>query len=247
MKREKRGYTVDKSYKYEDFLDIIERLRGVNGCPWDKAQTHESLKPCVTEEAAELCAAIRIYDKTKNPENMIEELGDLLLQVVMHAQIAKEEGLFTMEDVVQTVSEKMVRRHPHVFGNVIARDSKTVLENWDEIKKKEKEGKEWIESPLLEIPLELPALVRAGKVLKKADKMYHSGKTYEEDLFVIKNQIEKIQDKNPEIEGEKIMSEVGDILMALSDISRHCKISAEQILTDRIEDYIENLENNNKK
>ena len=101
-------------YTYEDFLDIIAMLRSENGCPWDKVQTHDSLRPCMMEEAAEVLAAIRIYDTTGNAGNLQEELGDVLLQVVMHAQIAKEEGIFTMEDVVNDVAQKMVRRHPHV-------------------------------------------------------------------------------------------------------------------------------------
>lgn len=233
---------MDKKYTYEEFLDIIASLRSENGCPWDKVQTHESLKPCVTEEAAELVAAIRIYDKTGNPENMIEELGDLLLQVVMHAQIAKEEGIFTMEDVVQAVSEKMVRRHPHVFGDVIARDSGEVLVNWEEIKKQEKEGKEWIESPLREIPIELPALTRAAKVLKKADKVYKPGNTYEEDVQIIARAAEKLSALKPESGEGETVSVLGDILMAVSDITRIRKLSGEQILTDRIEDCIESLE-----
>lgn len=136
-----------KTYTMDDFIHIIEKLRSENGCPWDKEQTHESLKPCMREEAAEVLAAIRILDKTGNPENLREELGDVLLQVVMHSQIAKEEGLFTLEDVVQEVSEKMVRRHPHVFGSVQADNSSQVLKNWEEIKKAEKQGKEWVKTP----------------------------------------------------------------------------------------------------
>ena len=155
---------MNKNNTFEEFLKIIETLRGENGCPWDREQTHTSLKPCVMEEAAELVCAIRIYDQTGNSENMQEELGDLLLQVVMHSQIAQEEGLFTIEDVINTVSEKMIRRHPHVFGSVYAENSDQVLNNWEEIKKAEKEGKSWIESPLREIPPELPSLTRAVKV-----------------------------------------------------------------------------------
>ena len=131
---------MNKNNTFEEFLKIIETLRGENGCPWDREQTHTSLKPCVMEEAAELVCAIRIYDQTGNSENMQEELGDLLLQVVMHSQIAQEEGLFTIEDVINTVSEKMIRRHPHVFGSVHAENSDQVLNNWEEIKKAEKEG-----------------------------------------------------------------------------------------------------------
>ena len=172
----------NKKYIYEDFLDIIKTLRGENGCPWDKVQTHESLRPCMMEEAAELLASIRIFERTGNPENMREELGDVLLLVVMHAQIASEEGLFAMEDVVDEISRKMVRRHPHIFGTVSADTTEEVLVNWEEIKKEEKKGKDWIESPLREIPRELPALARAAKVLKKVDKHYGKADTYEHDV-----------------------------------------------------------------
>ena len=129
---------MDKQYTFTDFVGIIEALRAEDGCPWDREQTHESLKPCMTEEAAELLAAIRIYEKTGNAENMAEELGDILLQVVMHSQIAKEEKLFTIDDVISIVSQKMIRRHPHVFGEISVDNSAQVLENWEEIKKKEK-------------------------------------------------------------------------------------------------------------
>lgn len=238
---------MGKKYTYNELLDIIAVLRSENGCPWDRVQTHESLKPCVTEEAAELVAAIRIYDKTGNPENLIEELGDLLLQVVMHAQIAKEEGIFTMEDVVQAVSEKMIRRHPHVFGEITARDSGEVLANWEEIKKKEKEGKTWIESPLREIPPELPALTRASKVLKKADKVYVPGNTYGEDVGLLSEAVKRLSVLEPNSNDQEITAAVGDILMAVADISRICKLSADQILTDRIEDCIDHLEGTPKK
>ena len=127
-----------KKYTYEDFVEIIRKLRGENGCPWDREQTHMTLRPCIMEEAAETAAAIRIYDRTGSYENLREELGDVLLQVVMHSCIAEEEGLFTLEDVVPEVAEKMVRRHPHVFGSGSAETPGEVLQNWEEIKKQEK-------------------------------------------------------------------------------------------------------------
>lgn len=130
-----------EKYTYEDFLEIIKTLRSENGCPWDKEQTHESLRPCMMEEAAEVIAAIRILRETGNAENLREELGDVLLQVVMHSCIAEEEGIFTMAEVVNEIAEKMVRRHPHVFGDTEVDGSAQVLQNWEEIKKKEKEGK----------------------------------------------------------------------------------------------------------
>lgn len=134
--------------EYVRLKEIIERLRAEDGCPWDREQTHASLKPACIEEAAEVVSAINIYDETGNADNLKEELGDLLLQVVMHAQIAKEEGLFNLEDVCKCVADKMVRRHPHVFGDVTVSDSGEVLKNWAEIKKNEKSGKEWMDDYL---------------------------------------------------------------------------------------------------
>lgn len=233
---------MEKKYTYEDFVEIIRTLRSENGCPWDREQTHNSLRPCLMEEAAEVLSAIRIFEQTGNPENLKEELGDVLLQVVMHAQIAAEEGLFTMENVVQGVSEKMVRRHPHVFGEVEASTSSQVLENWEEIKKKEKAGQAWVESPLREVPRELPALTRASKVLKKVDKHYGHGSTYEEDLQKLEQALDTLKGLKPQGYDERISAAVGDLLMAVSDISRLCKLSQEQILTDQIDDLIEDYE-----
>lgn len=238
---------MEKKYTYEDFLDIIKTLRDENGCPWDREQTHESLKPCMTEEAAELIAAIRIYEKTGNAENLLEELGDVLLQVVMHAQIADEEGLFTMEDVVNHVAAKMVRRHPHVFGDAEADSSVQVLKNWEEIKKQEKEGKSWIESPLKEIPKELPSLARAPKVLKKADKLYGRKSSLTDDIAVVKKAISCLEGLQEERKKEEIEKQLGDMLMAVCDIAGKYKLFPEQILTDKIEDFIEGCENNTVK
>ncbi|MDE7200138.1 MAG: MazG family protein [Lachnospiraceae bacterium] len=233
---------TDRQYTYEEFLEIIATLRSENGCPWDRVQTHESLKPCMMEEAAELLASIRIYDKTGNPENMIEELGDVLLQVVMHAQIATEEGLFTMEDVVNEVSRKMVRRHPHVFGTGNADTPDDVLVNWEEIKKEEKKDKDWVGSPLREIPQELPALTRAVKVLKKIDRHYEKGNTYEQDVDMICKLAETLRDCGPGEENEKLESVLSDLLLHISDVARIAKIPQELALADRIDDLIEKYE-----
>lgn len=122
---------------FDDFVSTIAALRAENGCPWDRKQTHESLKECLTEEAGEVLAAIDNQDD----ENLCEELGDLLLQVVMHAQIAAEENRFTIEDVVRGVNEKMIRRHPHVFGDEKVESVEEGLNLWEQIKRQEKEGK----------------------------------------------------------------------------------------------------------
>ena len=231
-----------KQYTYEDFLRIVETLRSENGCPWDREQTHQSLRPCLMEEAAEVLAAIRIFDQTGNYENLQEELGDVLLQVIMHAQIAKEEGIFTIEDVIDEISEKMVRRHPHVFGDVTVEGSGQVLENWEEIKKKEKEAKNDITSPLQEIPKELPALTKASKVLKKVDKLYEPMPDYLTSVKALQEALNQLEKLTPDNENTAIAKEVGDILMSVSNISRICKLSSEQILSDRIEDMIEQYE-----
>lgn len=240
---------MKKQYTFEEFTDIIKSLRSENGCPWDREQTHNSLKPCMTEEAAELLAAIRIYDTTGNWENMREELGDILLQVVMHSQIAKEEGLFSIEDVITEVSEKMIRRHPHVFGDVKADTADEVLSNWDDIKKKEKENLSYSESPLRDIPMELPALARASKVLKKQDKLYEKTPDCRESIFKLREillQMENALDygKVDKIELEKYMA---DSLLLLSNIAMKNKISSEQLLTDKIEEIIDKYEPKNSK
>ena len=123
-------------------VQVIARLRAEDGCPWDREQTHGSLKAACVEEAAEVVGGINILEQTGNAENLKEELGDLLLQVV------KEEGLFTLEDGMRGITDKMIRRHPHVFGTTAVSGSDEVLVNWAEIKKQEKEGKEWMESYL---------------------------------------------------------------------------------------------------
>lgn len=141
MKTEtKRVYSTDsvgEHYDFNDLIEIINILRSPGGCPWDIKQTHESLKECLLEESGEVIEAI----DNKDDENLCEELGDLLLQVVMHAQIAAEEGRFTIADVVQGVSDKMIRRHPHVFGDVSVSDDKESLDLWKQIKAQEKNTK----------------------------------------------------------------------------------------------------------
>lgn len=225
-------------------MKIIRALRSENGCPWDREQTHMSLRPCMMEEAAEVAAAIRIYDRTGNCENLREELGDVLLQVVMHSCIAEEEGLFTLEDVVNEVAEKMVRRHPHVFGHVSAETSGQVLQNWEEIKKQEKEGKRQTETPLREIPMELPALTRASKVLKKVDRLYEPQKGFEDSAEKLRELSGKISEMNPEDHDRSLSDAIGEFLLEISNISRIYKLSQEQLLTDKIEEIIDKYEKN---
>ena len=126
---------MDKKYTYEELLQIVAELRSDHGCPWDKAQTHESMIKCLRDESEEVVAAI----ENKDDENLCEELGDVLLQVLMHSQIASEEGRFTIADVVDGLAAKLVRRHPHVFGGEVAGSPEEGLARWNAIKMKEKE------------------------------------------------------------------------------------------------------------
>lgn len=127
----------------ERLKEIVQKLRSEDGCAWDKVQTHSSLKPGCIEEAAEVIGGINILEKTGDPTNLKEELGDLLLQIMFHSVIAEEEGLFTFDDVAATISEKMIRRHPHVFGDMKYASEEELHEAWAEIKRKEKVGREW--------------------------------------------------------------------------------------------------------
>jgi len=145
---------------------VVETLRSENGCPWDKMQTHTSLKTTCVEEAAEVICGINILDEKGDPENLKEELGDLLLQIVFHSVIAEEEGLFTLDDVARTASEKMIRRHPHVFSGKEYSDDEERHKAWEEIKQKEKKGKEWQEEYLRKAMEESVELIRVAQKRK---------------------------------------------------------------------------------
>ena len=149
--------------------EIVEKLRSEDGCPWDRAQTHSSLKPECIEEAAEVICGINILDKTGDADNLKEELGDLLLQVMFHSVIAEEEGLFTFDDVVKTVSDKMIRRHPHVFSGVVYKDDEERHAAWEAIKAEEKAGKEWQTEYLKDAMNEAEDLILKAKERKHFD------------------------------------------------------------------------------
>lgn len=248
---------MKKQYTFDEFVKIIETLRSENGCPWDREQTHESLCSCMMEEAAELLGAIRIYNQTGNAENMQEELGDILLQAVMHSVIASEEGLFTMEDVITGISEKMIRRHPHVFANADIEGNEALLQNWEEIKKQEKEGKTWIASPLREIPAELPSLTRGVKVAKKLDKLpeYHDTKTGESiisDCKELGNRLEEEAAKaqillqnfteKEDCSKQELSAAITAILRTVCQVSYRAGLQPEQLLFDDIESIIAKIE-----
>lgn len=222
---------------FEKLREIIKVLRSENGCPWDREQTHNSLKPCILEEAAEVAASIRIYEKTNDDSNMKEELGDVLLQVMMHSRIAEEESRFSVDDVIDGICEKMIRRHPHVFGDLELSNSDQVLETWEEIKQKEKQNQPFAKSPLKEIPIELPSLTRACKVQKKADKLYDTSKSAKDSIEAVKEALNQLDSDD-----NNYYNEIGEILFNCANIARLYKVDPEQALTDKIEDLIDEKE-----
>ena len=156
---------------FDELVEVVRRLRAEDGCPWDREQTHGSLKAPVIEEAAEVICGINLYEQTGNPDNLQEELGDLLLQVLMQAQIAEEEGIFTLDDVINGIRQKMIRRHPHVFGNEKVKDSGEVLVNWEQIKKQEKAGKADVGSWLADAFDEAEHLIDTARKRKRRSMM----------------------------------------------------------------------------
>ena len=163
-----RTLTVEKNLLEEvgRLCEIVAKLRGPDGCPWDRVQTHESLKPACIEEAAEVIGGIDILKETGRAENLKEELGDLLLQVIFHAQLAQEEGFFSLADVAAAAADKMVRRHPHVFHEPLLDDDGQPLTEWQQIKAQEKKGREWEEAYLPVAFEQAAALIEQAKERK---------------------------------------------------------------------------------
>lgn len=225
---------MDKRYSFEDFIEIVETLRSDSGCPWDRVQTHNSLKRCMIEEAYEVVDGIRLMEETGSSDNLREELGDVLLQVVMHAQIAAEEDSFTLADVIQEVSEKMIRRHPHVFGKEKAGEAGQIQQSWEEIKQQEKQQRTPVH-PLMEIPHSFPALIRAEKVQKKLDNLYHECRNAEDSLKAAQRCIQELQ------QGSREDSRgFGELLWHIASAAREKQVHSEQALTEYLEEMIRN-------
>ncbi|MDR7002282.1 nucleoside triphosphate pyrophosphohydrolase [Neobacillus niacini] len=219
---------------FAKFRGIIAELRGPNGCPWDKEQTHESLKKYLIEESYEVIEAIDEGDL----DHLIEELGDVLLQVLLHAQIGEDEGYFSIDDVIEGISAKMVRRHPHVFGSVKAENSQEVLQNWQEIKKQEKG--EQPESLLSGVSKSVPNLIRAYELQKKAAKV---GFDWQEITPALEKVKEELQEFENELNGgeeqlELAKKEFGDLLFAFVNVARFLDIHPEEALFETNEKFI---------
>lgn len=208
------------------FRSVIRKLRGPDGCPWDRKQTHESLKKYLIEECYEVLEAIDEED----PDHLVEELGDVMLQVLLHAQIGEDDGLFTIDDVIRGITAKMIRRHPHVFGEVSVRDEADVMVNWEEIKKQEKQADD--KSLLDDIPKPLPALSKANKLQKKAAKTGFDWSNVQDIWDKVQEEMKEFSSEISEAEqhSKKMKEEFGDLLFALVNIGRFYKIEPEEAL-----------------
>ena len=218
---------------FQDLLDIIETLRNPGGCPWDREQTHESLKSALLEECYEVIDAIENEDE----DALIEELGDVLLQVVFHASIGKEDGYFDIMDVIGGISNKMINRHPHVFGNEKANTSEQVLVIWDEIKKEEK-GIKTLTEEMQNIAKSLPATTRAYKVQKKAKKVGFDWDDVNCAMDKVKEELNEIKEVYNCEDKSIIEGEVGDLLFACINVARFLEVDGELALDKTIKKFI---------
>jgi len=228
LSSEKVNFILSKTqYDFNDLCLILEILRGEGGCPWDAEQTHESIRKNFIEETYEVIEAI----DTKNPELLREELGDVLLQVVFHAQMEKEAGTFDIDDVANDVCSKLVHRHPHIFSDVVAKTSEEVLSNWESIKNVEK-SRETVYDKIKSVPPMLPALMRASKVSKKSGE-YNS--------IEVNQQIECIHQLTSGLTPTE--EKIGKLLFEICALSQKADIDPEEALFKYTNSFIRKYEN----
>lgn len=228
---------MDRQYTFDELLNIMSILRSEKGCPWDIKQTTESIKDDTLEEAYELIEAIN----NKDDENLVEELGDLLLHIVFHSQIGRDEKRFTIDDVLKSVIDKMIRRHPHIFKDEIAQTPEEVLKQWDEIKKIEKNHQTYTEG-LRSVPRAMPALTRATKVGKRAAKVGFDFENSDQLLAKLREELEETIEAVELGDINHLQEEIGDLLFQITNISRFFELNPENALTNATEKFINRFE-----
>ena len=230
-------FKIKESYNISDLVEIMAVLRSENGCPWDREQTHESIRRDLLEETYEVIEAIDAND----PQMLKEELGDLLMQVVFHSRISSEEGSFDFDQVADGIFKKLILRHPHVFGDISVENSDEVLKNWDEIKKKEK-GQNTVAETLKSVPKVFPALIRSQKVQKRAAK---TGFDYTDAAMAfgdLKSEVAELEEAMSRSDPDDCFEELGDLLFSVVNVARMLKIDAEDSLTASCEKFIGRFE-----
>jgi len=224
---------------FEDLIKLMQRLRSPDGCPWDREQTYATLAPMLLEEAYEAFEAVEDA-REGHPNELRDELGDLLFQIVFYAQVAKEQGDFSIDDVTSAIHAKMVRRHQHVFGDISANDTATVLRNWEAMKQDERRaaGKSEREESLLDgVSSKAPALMEAHQLSTKAARVGFDWKELEdifakleEELGELRTAIQTHSASNNEADHTRVREELGDLLFAVTNIARHLKVEPEAAL-----------------
>ena len=226
-------FEIKEKYGIDDLREIMKELRSEHGCPWDKVQTHESIRMDVLEEAYEVAEAIDSGDS----DLLKEELGDLLLQVVFHSEIEDEQKRFDFDDVCDGVCKKLVYRHPHVFGDITANTPDEVLKNWDNLKAASK-NEEKPSDRLRSVPKLLPALMRAEKVGKRASRVGMDFASTEDVIARLKSEITELEAAISEKSDARIEDELGDILFSCANLSRFLQKDSEKALTFAINKFI---------
>jgi MazG family protein len=228
---------------FQDLIALMARLRSPEGCPWDREQSYATLAPMLLEEAYEAFEAVE-EAREGRPENLREELGDLLFQIVFYAQVARERGEFTIDDVTDAIHSKMVRRHPHVFGDVTVRDNDELLRNWEAMKAEEKRaagrGKDNEDASLLEgVSSKAPALMEAHQLATKAARVGFDWQNVDDIFAKLHEEIEELRaairahrEAGPgaEVEHQHVREEVGDLLFAVANVARHLQVEPEAAL-----------------
>ncbi len=220
-------------YSFEELVEIIRILRSPDGCPWDREQTHKSIRNEFVEETYEAVDAIDREDDT----DLCEELGDVLLQILLHCQIASEENAYSIDDVINGIAKKMILRHPHVFGDVVAETTDKVLENWDNIKRDEKHQTSFADT-LKSVPMSYPALMRASKVQKRAAKAGVIMPDKNKLLSDAEGFINSLKTEN----GNSFET-MGELLFTLCALMRELKIDGEETLNKKTDKFIVDFEN----
>lgn len=227
-------YKFKEKYGFEDLVEIMALLRSPGGCPWDAEQTHESIRKSFIEETYEAIEAINKKDNTL----LCEELGDVMLQVVFHAQLEKEQGTFDINDVTDGICKKLIERHPHVFASVKVDTTDDVLDNWDTIKRKSK-GQKTQGSAMEKIPKELPALMRAQKIQSKAKKAGFDWEDISGAYEALESEVSELKAAAQSGDKESVTDEMGDVLFSAVNIARFLDVDAEEALTGSNNKFIE--------
>ncbi len=227
-------YTFKEKYNFDDLVEILRILRAPGGCPWDREQTHESIRRNFIEETYEVIEAIDTADK----ELLCEELGDVMLQVVFHAQISQDAGGFDINQVCDGICKKLIVRHPHVFADVKADTSEKVLDNWDKIKMQTKSQTTYADT-LRSVSPALPSLIRAEKVQHKAAKCGFDWDSVDGALSKVSEETEELREAIGQQDADRISDELGDLLFSVVNVSRFVDVDAEKSLGDSCEKFIE--------